>query len=466
MKILNVMTLFGGLALDAVPTPSPSPMSIEPLVFAVGSHNVITDTLPVALTDISAAIDHSVWFSNGHIEAVPPVGPDGISLGKTTSPQFCHIRGHTNLRHPVIFDFEATSHILPITAGSSATIEFLGDSTKVIASRSIQAGQSSNSSTAEVVIATNLLGISVRADPDGSATLILDHDHGSLREAAMVATTILIAAYLSILAGKLRKPLSPQGDEKRDQSSVLLQEQHEEERQDLYQPDYPKPLLQTQTEEENQDSHQLNYADALLQNQRDGERRGDQDDLAAKRILTLGDSSVSTKEDKSPKPSELPWHLLALDGPLCALSVIFANGGHAGDIAWAYTRNTSVLIISAVGIGLALLESQRDNKNRRRLVEPALITALQAPFSGRTGVLAQTLCGIAVAAVAVRDLKPGDIKKIAGIFAISVVSWMSPLLIMVGVQDALQTANLGTNYPIALALSLAVAALFLTQGPS
>lgn len=369
------MTLFGAFALDATPTPQSTSALVEPLVFAVGSHNVVTDSIPVALTDISAAIDHSVWFNNGYLEAVPPVGPDGISLGISTKPQFCHIKGHTNLRHPVVFDFDATSHILPITAGTSATIEFLGDSTKVIASRSIKAGKSSNSSTAEVVIAASLLGVSIRADPDGTATLMLEHDHGSLREAAMVATTVLIAAYLSILAGKFRR----------------------------------------------------------------------------------------TTLEKSPTTRLLPWHLLALDGPLCALSVIFSNGGHAGDIAWAYTRNTSILVISAAGIALALLAQEKENVQQRRLLEPALITALQAPFAGRTGILAQTLCGIAISAVAVRDLGKQDIKTTDSLFALSVVLWMSPLLIMVGVQDALQTAKQSTNYPIALALSLAIAALFLGQ---
>jgi len=384
---LSVITLFGALDLDAVGMRSEvgtEQVLAEPLLFSVGAHTVSTDTIPVVLSEVADAVGHSLWFADGKLDAVPPVGPDGIDLGNSNNKIFCTVRGHTNMRHPVKIDFESSQHILPVVAGATATIDILepGSSGTVVTSRTIFAGKLSNNSAAEVVLSAKLLGITVRADPDGTTSITIPHEHGGLREASSVATTVLIAAYLGIIAGSAK-----------------------------------------------------NF-------------------------------------DQKDRP---PWTLLALDGPVCALAVIFANSGHAGNAAFAAVRNYSIVGIAAVGVVLglwtALLSTgeQTINSNRveistkeRRFLEPALLAALQAPFMGRAGTLTQTVAGLAVAAVAVRDLDL-NIKTssawIEKLFAAAVVTWMSPLLINTAVMDALQTSSLSQTFPIALSVSLAVAGL-------
>ncbi len=388
---LSVITLFGALDLDAVGMRSEvgtEQILAEPLLFSVGSHTVSTDKIPVVLSEVADAVGHSLWFADGKLDAVPPVGPDGIDLGNSNNKLFCTVRGHTNMRHPVKIDFESSQHILPVVAGATATIDILepGSSGTVVTSRTIFAGKLSNNSAAEVVLSAKLLGITVRADPDGTTSITIPHEHGGLREASSVATTVLIAAYLGIIAG----------------------------------------------------------------------------------------SAKNLNEEKSP-PRRPPWTLLALDGPVCALAVIFANSGHAGNAAFAAVRNYSIVGIAAVGVVLGLwtallsTKGQTINSSRveistkeRRFLEPALLAALQAPFMGRAGTLTQTVAGLAVAAVAVRDLDL-NIKTpsawIEKLFAAAVVTWMSPLLINTAVMDALQTSSLSQTFPIALSVSLAVAGL-------
>lgn len=379
---LSVITLFGALDLDAVGMRSEvgtEQILAEPLLFSVGAHTVSTDKIPVVLSEVADAVGHSLWFADGKLDAVPPVGPDGIDLGNSNNKLFCTVRGHTNMRHPVKIDFESSQHILPVVAGATATIDILepGSSGTVVTSRTIFAGKLSNNSAAEVVLSAKLLGITVRADPDGTTSITIPHEHGGLREASSVATTVLIAAYLGIIAGSAKNL-----------------------------------------------------------NQEDG------------------------------PPRRPPWTLLALDGPVCALAVIFANSGHAGNAAFAAVRNYSIVGIAAVGVVLglwtALSSRAKISTKERRFLEPALLAALQAPFMGRAGTLTQTVAGLAVAAVAVRDLDL-NIKTssawIEKLFAAAVVTWMSPLLINTAVMDALQTSSLSQTFPIALSVSLAVAGL-------
>lgn len=378
---LSVVSLFGAIDLDAVGSPSEVGAEqelVDPLLFAVGAHTVRTTTIPVVLTEVADAVGHSLWYADGRLDAVPPVGPDGIGLGKSSDARFCTVRGHTNMRHPLRFDFESTQHVLPVAAGATATIDILkpGTSGTVVTSREILAGKLSNSSAAEVVLSARLLGITLRADPDGTTAVTIPHEHGSLREASSVATTVLIAAYLGIIAG-------------------------------------------------------------------------------------------SAKLEKS--ADTISWTLLALDGPICALAVIFANSGHAGNAAFAAVRNYSIVCIAGVGVALGLWESFTKygsdiSSAERRFLEPALLAALQAPFMGRTGTLAQLVAGLAITAVAVRDLDlniKGFNMWIEKLFAAAVVTWMSPLLINTAVMDALQTSSLTQTFPIALSVSLAVAGLII-----
>ena len=385
MKV-NVVTLFGLLTFDAAGTPTTTTQYFdEPLLFSVGRQMVSTDSVPIVLTDVASAIGHSIWYNKQSMSVVPPAGPDGISLGSVGEKLECIIDKQI---HPLKIDFDLNEHILPITAGTDAVVGIFepGSRTTVAVSRTIFAGKLSNTTTSEVILSANLLGIMIRANPDGSTDLSVGHDHGGIHEVSSVATSILIAAYLGLIAGKARKERLSGGGA-------------------------PGRIIQAGTA--------------------DGEKTS--------------------------------WQMLALDGPICALAVIFSNGSKVGGDA--VFKNWSIIIICAIGAVLGLFETQNVT-TKRRFLEPSLIAALQAPFSGRTGILAQAIAGLVVSAIAVRDLKIirtkiEDTKTfiLERLFAITVVVWLSPLLLNLAVEDALQTTNMSMTFPVSLSISLAAAVL-------
>lgn len=385
MKV-NVVTLFGLLTFDAAGTPTTTTQYFdEPLLFSVGRQMVSTDSVPIVLTDVASAIGHSIWYNKQSMSVVPPAGPDGISLGSVGEKLECIIDKQI---HPLKIDFDLNEHILPITAGTDAVVGIFepGSRTTVAVSRTIFAGKLSNTTTSEVILSANLLGIMIRANPDGSTDLSVGHDHGGIHEVSSVATSILIAAYLGLIAGKARKERVSGGGA-------------------------PGRIIQAGSA--------------------DGERTS--------------------------------WQMLALDGPICALAVIFSNGSKVGGDA--VFKNWSIIIICAIGAVLGLFGNQNVT-TKRRFLEPSLIAALQAPFSGRTGILAQAIAGLVVSAIAVRDLKIiktkiEDIKTfiLERLFAITVVVWLSPLLLNLAVEDALQTTNMSMTFPVSLSISLAAAVL-------
>ena len=372
MKV-NVVTLFGLLTFDAAGTPTTTTQYFdEPLLFSVGRQMVSTDSVPIVLTDVASAIGHSIWYNKQSMSVVPPAGPDGISLGSVGEKLECIIDKQI---HPLKIDFDLNEHILPITAGTDAVVGIFepGSRTTVAVSRTIFAGKLSNTTTSEVILSANLLGIMIRANPDGSTDLSVGHDHGGIHEVSSVATSILIAAYLGLIAGKARKERLSGGG-------------------------------------------------------------------APGRIIQAG----------SADGEKTSWQMLALDGPICALAVIFSNGSKVGGDA--VFKNWSIIIICAIGAVLGLFETQNVT-TKRRFLEPSLIAALQAPFSGRTGILAQAIAGLVVSAIAVRDLKIirtkiEDIKTfiLERLFAITVVVWLSPLLLNLAVEDALQTTNMSMTF--------------------
>lgn len=385
MKV-NVVTLFGLLTFDAAGTPTTTTQYFdEPLLFSVGRQMVSTDSVPIVLTDVASAIGHSIWYNKQSMSVVPPAGPDGISLGSVGEKLECIIDKQI---HPLKIDFDLNEHILPITAGTDAVVGIFepGSRTTVAVSRTIFAGKLSNTTTSEVILSANLLGIMIRANPDGSTDLSVGHDHGGIHEVSSVATSILIAAYLGLIAGKARKERLSGGG-------------------------VPGRIIQAGT----------------------------------------ADSEKTS------------WQMLALDGPICALAVIFSNGSKVGGDA--VFKNWSIIIICAIGAVLGLFETQSVT-TKRRFLEPSLIAALQAPFSGRTGILAQAIAGLVVSAIAVRDLKIirtkiEDTKTfiLERLFAITVVVWLSPLLLNLAVEDALQTTSMSMTFPVSLSISLAAAVL-------
>ena len=377
---LRLMTIFGQMTFDAVGKTQPPVETFDPIMFGVGRQMAAVDSIPIALTDIASAIGHPIWYNKETVSVVPPAGPDGISLGEIGQTLSCTIEKHTNMIHPLRIDFEAVEHVLPIMAGSVADVNIYepGSTSTVVTSRTIFAGRLSNTTASEVVLSAKLLGIIIRANPDGSTDVAIGRDHGGVHEVSSVATTVLIAGYLGLIAGYAKVGRSEQSGE-----------------------------------------------------------------------------------------VQWSWTMLALDGPICALAVIFSNGSKIG--GEAVFKNLSIVIISAIGIGLGFFFSTRSKAQResaeRRFLEPALVAALQAPFSGRTGILAQAVAGMVVSAIAVRNLdlikaSEDNVKFIVErVFALAVVTWMSPLLLNLAVEDSLQTTNTMMTYPVSLSISLVVAML-------
>ena len=164
--------------------------------------------------------------------------------------------------------------------------------------------------------------------------------------------------------------------------------------------------------------------------------------------------------------------LLLVDGPLAALGVILgASMTFDENEAWRYVRHWTLVAITASGVGLVLVrrlwcaekEAGFITDAERRLIEPALATALQAPFKGQLGVLTQLISGLACSATCVRGTRlistssPIDILETC--FRLAVIGWLSPVLIRTSICDAMESAKFVWTFPPALCISI-VAAMF------
>jgi hypothetical protein len=183
----------------------------------------------------------------------------------------------------------------------------------------------------------------------------------------------------------------------------------------------------------------------------------------------ISDSAVSDDGCGELKTRSL---LLLVDGPLAALGVILgASMTFDENEAWRYVRHWTLVAVTASGIGIVLIRrlwcaevnSGFISDAERRLIEPALAVALQAPFKGQLGVLTQLISGIACSATCVRGTRlintstPIDILET--LFRIAVVGWLSPILIRTSVMDAMESAKFLWTFPPALSISM-VAALY------
>lgn len=176
---------------------------------------------------------------------------------------------------------------------------------------------------------------------------------------------------------------------------------------------------------------------------------------------------ASNKKSSMLSSNNLNWIIVALDGPVCAIGIIFSSAvSHEGSDAWNEMRRWSLIAISVAGIVLAVLPgTPKSSERERRLIEPALLVALQAPFVDRLGILAQLLAGIGASAVASRNIarsgrksiSPSQIVDIA--FALAVSAWMGPLLVRTAVVEALQTTDWIPTFLPSLATTLATATI-------
>ena len=164
--------------------------------------------------------------------------------------------------------------------------------------------------------------------------------------------------------------------------------------------------------------------------------------------------------------------LLLVDGPLAALGVILgASLTYDESDTWRYFRHWTLVAVTASGVGIVLIRrlwcidtpTGFISDAERRLIEPALAVALQAPFKGQLGTLTQLISGLACSATCVRGARlisvetPIDILETA--FRIAVVGWLSPLLIRTSVMDAMESNRFLWTFPPALSISL-VAAMY------
>lgn len=168
--------------------------------------------------------------------------------------------------------------------------------------------------------------------------------------------------------------------------------------------------------------------------------------------------------------------LLLVDAPLAALGVILgASMTFDENEAWRYVRHWTLVAVAAAGVGIVLIRRFRDENSsggliddaERRLVEPALAVALQAPFKGQLGILAQLISGLACAATCVRGTRIISAGTLVGnlesAFRLTVVGWLSPVLIRTAVMDAMESRKFLWTFPPALAISLLVAMASMTQ---
>tara|TARA_B110000858_G_scaffold196399_1_gene255112 strand:- start:4476 stop:5651 length:1176 start_codon:yes stop_codon:yes gene_type:complete len=165
--------------------------------------------------------------------------------------------------------------------------------------------------------------------------------------------------------------------------------------------------------------------------------------------------------------------LLLVDGPLAALGVILgASMTFDENAAWRYVRHWTLVAVASAGVGLVLIKRLRCHESsnilisdaERRLIEPSLAVALQAPFKGQLGILTQLIAGLACAATCVRGTKlisKGDwVVMLENAFRLLVVGWLSPVLIRTSIMDAMESSKFLWTFPPALAISLMVATHF------
>jgi hypothetical protein len=195
--------------------------------------------------------------------------------------------------------------------------------------------------------------------------------------------------------------------------------------------------------------------------------------LAGYLSLIVGFKGLSV-DDAGSECGELKTRslLLLVDGPLAALGVILgASLTYDESDTWRYFRHWTLVAVTASGVGIVLVRrlwciegsSGFISDAERRLIEPALAVALQAPFKGQLGTLTQLISGLACSATCVRGTRLISTESLIDIietaFRLAVVGWLSPLLIRTSVMDAMESNRFLWTFPPALSISL-VAAMF------
>ena len=100
---------------------------------------------------------------------------------------------------------------------------------------------------------------------------------------------------------------------------------------------------------------------------------------------------AGTRRDTDIDTDGSKWLLLIVDGPLAALGPLSAQPNLETSAAWRHLRYASFVAICTAGaiivVVLRFLHAERGpiEEWERRLIEPAIVVALQVPFVGRLG---------------------------------------------------------------------------------
>jgi len=106
------------------------------------------------------------------------------------------------------------------------------------------------------------------------------------------------------------------------------------------------------------------------------------------KLVRAGRGARYDSDDEAAK-----WLLLIVDGPLAALgAIVGAPETFETSSAWRHFRYASFVGVCAVGAAVVAVNRFADAEHgpieewERRLIEPALVVALQVPFVGRLGI--------------------------------------------------------------------------------
>lgn len=292
---LQALTAAGFALLDFSIHPDPSATAVPPTVIEVDHHHVTITELPVALSEVAAAIGSPLWVHGGQLHTLPPIGPIGTDLGHPTGLVSTVSSDPVGVVRPVVFDFSADGHKFP--GEVEATVTLLRGSRHVWDADLVPAEPGT---PGIVTLSATALNAHLTVDTNGNPRIILPHPKGSLYDAAAIMSTLLLSIYLALVAG------------------------------------------------------------------------------------TRHDTDIANNGTK--------WLLLIVDGPLAALgAIIGAAETFETSSAWRSLRYASFVGICGAGAAVVVLlrfmhaERGPIEEWERRLIEPAIVVALQVPFVGRLG---------------------------------------------------------------------------------
>ena len=292
---LYALTAAGFALMDFGLVPDPAAVAVPPTVIEVDHHHVTITEVPIALSDVAAAVGSPLWIHGGRLHTLPPIGPVGTDLGHPTGLKCTLSSDAVTVHRPVVFDFSAPAHQFP--NGVEATVALFRGTDPVWAA---DLTPSESGVPGTVTLSATALGAYLTVGADGATRIILPHPTGSLYDAAAIMSTLLLGIYLALVAG------------------------------------------------------------------------------------TRHDTDIDADSSK--------WLLLIVDGPLAALgAIVGAAETFETSTAWRYLRYASFVGICGAGativVVLRFLQAERGpiEEWERRLIEPAIVVALQVPFVGRLG---------------------------------------------------------------------------------